>query len=106
VSAKALEALTDIFKSGYAYKKIGVIISDFVNEDEVQTDLFSSVNKEVDEGLMGLIDSINKKEGKGTLSFGMASKLNTKQRVKGKALGNINQSPRYVSGWNEIASAL
>ncbi len=106
VSSKALEALREIFKSGYAYKKIGVVISDFVNEDEVQTDLFNSVDEKTDEGLMNLIDSINKKEGKGTLSFGLANKLNTKQGLRGKTLGNIKESPRYVSSWDELASAL
>lgn len=106
VITKALSALESIYRPGYAYKKIGVIISNFVDQDEIQTDLFSSSDKEVDEGLMGLIDLINRKEGKGTLSFGLANKLTTKQKASGRALGSINESPRYVSSWDELPIAL
>jgi DNA polymerase V len=54
----ATQGLKRIFKDGYAYKKVGVIVQDFTPEEVVQTTLFESRN-ERHIPLMKAIDKIN-----------------------------------------------
>jgi DNA polymerase V len=41
----ALQALRQIFRTSYSYKKAGVILSEITPEDQVQTDLFDTHNR-------------------------------------------------------------
>jgi DNA polymerase V len=59
----AVEGLKKIFKEGYAYKKAGVILYDFVSPDCVQSSLFENINTKHN-ALMKTIDEINAKLGK------------------------------------------
>lgn len=54
----ACKALRLIFREGYAYKKAGVILHDFVPEQEVQLNLFQNSHPK-HQALMKVVDSIN-----------------------------------------------
>ncbi len=56
----ALEALSKIFKTGYEYKKAGVIITEIVPKDAVQLNLFDKVDRQKHDRLMKVIDKYNK----------------------------------------------
>lgn len=93
----AIWGVKRIFRHGYKYAKAGVMLSELVQDGEIQQDLFSRTQATVkSENLMAMVDSINKKMGKGTIrmaSEGVGKSWKMKQ-------GNV--SPRYTTCWNEL----
>jgi DNA polymerase V len=65
----AHRGLTAIYKSEYYYKKAGVILLDFVDEQHAQTDLFVPLPSENQKKFMCTFDQINKKWGRKTVHF-------------------------------------
>lgn len=62
----ALQGLRQIYKSGYLYKKAGVVLMGLRPGDNIQYDLFGEVtkaSKEKEERLMKAFDNINKRFG-------------------------------------------
>lgn len=59
----ANQALVDIFKDGYEYKKAGVILTNIVSESEYMHDLFDPRDREKQNRISKMIDSINLKNG-------------------------------------------
>jgi DNA polymerase V len=55
-------ALESIFIAGYSYKKAGVLIMDFIPENQIQLNLFQNSNPK-HEGLMKVIDKLNNRFG-------------------------------------------
>jgi len=93
---KAYLLLDQIFRDGYEYKKVGVILNDLVKKDFIQTDFFSTYDTAKEDSLMRVIDEINRYHGRGT--------------VKSAACG-IDQfwqmlsqmkSPCYTTRWSEL----
>ena len=65
VLAKAANVIFDaIYKEGFQYKKAGVIVSDFVPEDERLINLFEKDVEEKHLPIMKTMDFLNKKYGK------------------------------------------
>lgn len=60
----AIYGLKLIFKAGYKYKKVGVIISDFVPENNVQQNLFKESTNSKHQMIMETLDKMNAKLGK------------------------------------------
>ena len=58
----AVQALHRIFKEGYQYKKAGVIIMEFTDEDKSQINLFNNSDKR-HKTLMDSVDKINARFG-------------------------------------------
>lgn len=66
----ACVALKKIYKYGYAYAKVMVMLTDLSNPAKSRRLLIDSgENKKKRENLMRLIDKINAAEGRGTLRF-------------------------------------
>lgn len=91
----AIQGLENIFRSGFSYKKAGVIVMDFTPETNHQLTLFSERNiKHI--SLMKVIDKINTNCGQ------------QKVRLAAQDMGRVwkmNQeklSPRYTTRINEI----
>lgn len=62
ITAAAVKAIDSLFRSGYAYRRAGVIISEIVARNAVQQNLFSIPgNREKRQRLMQAIDTINTK---------------------------------------------
>ena len=58
----ALQALKQIYKPGYGYKRAGVTLFNFINEEDLQPSLFSELNSNPKhKQLMLAIDKMNKK---------------------------------------------
>ena len=64
LTSLAVKAVVSLFRTGYAYRRAGVIVNEIVSKDAVQQSLFSVLgNREKRHRLMQTIDTINKSEG-------------------------------------------
>ena len=92
----AAQALKRIFKTGYAYKKAGIILADIGQDHIVQTDLFAEPEPESSSRLMEALDAINFKYGKGTL------RLANDGASTAWAMRTENKSPAYTTRLDEV----
>ena len=92
----AKEALKRIYKQGFLYKKVGVILGGLVSEGCVQRDLFSSCDVKKQKNAMELVDKINDKYGKRALHFAAEGVLQS-WRMKRSSC-----SPCYTTKWSEV----
>jgi DNA polymerase V len=76
----ALTALNEIFKSGYRYQKVGIMLSGLSNS-EGSKNLFSSTKNEKINILMRSIDNTNYRYGRSTLSLASAG-VNKKRNIR------------------------
>lgn len=60
----ALKGFDIIFKEGYNYLKCGVIVSDLVPEDKVQSSLFDECDRKKNKTAMQAMDKVNQRLGK------------------------------------------
>lgn len=91
----ALEALERIFIEGFSYKKAGVIIMDFVPEDQVQINLFENSNPKHSH-LMQAIDRINQRYGQQKI------RLSIQDQKRVWKMKQEKLSPRYTTNINDI----
>ncbi|PKP20587.1 MAG: SOS mutagenesis and repair protein UmuC [Bacteroidetes bacterium HGW-Bacteroidetes-21] len=89
-------ALKSIFKSGYQYKKAGVIVSGIVPAEAVQFSLFDPVDREKQTHAMEALDLMNDKYGKDTVRIASQG-YNRKWKLRQEKL-----SPCYTTRWNEF----
>ena len=93
----ALEGLNKIYKSGYEYKKCGVILTKLIQSNEVQQSLFYP-RREKDEKISKSIDKINQAFGADTIRYAVQGQ-NESWSIKREKL-----SPSYTTNWNEFLS--
>ena len=85
-----------IFDTGEIYKKAGVILSDFVPDNALQTNLFAAPADARKKKLMNVIDNMNAAYRNDVLKFGTAStQKNWKRRSE-------KRSKRYTTRWDEL----
>lgn len=96
----ALEALGKIFRTGYKYKKVGIMLLELVPEATVQMGLFDTVDRNRSQKLMTALDAVNTKFGKFSLNFAGGA-INEDWQPKFKF-----RSPRYTTQWEELPIAL
>lgn len=92
----AKRALKSIYKEGYKYKKVGVMLGNFVSERALPLDLFSKSparTRQKESKAMQVLDSINEKWGKKTLYFASQEP----RRVRKDFC-----TPRYTTSWDEL----
>ncbi len=90
----ALQGLKAIFRSGYHYKKAGVILSEISPASHFQNDLFAAAPEKSQ--LMKTLDSINARYGKGTIKLSQdGSRQSWVMRAEKK-------SPEYTTNWAEL----
>jgi DNA polymerase V len=88
-------ALKRIFKTGFAYKKAGVILCEITKNSAQQLHLFTQEKPQTNK-LMQAMDSINKKHGPGSV------------RVLAEGFGkpwaalSSHKSKRYTTSWTEL----
>ena len=95
LSKIAQEALIQIFKPNYAYKKAGVIVMDFTNEHQYQLQLFNNENPK-HPTLMKAIDNINHQYGSHTI------KLANQNIKKMWTMKQEMLSPKYTTKLSDI----
>lgn len=99
----AQDGVRRIYKENYFYQKAGVMMLDVVNQAKRQLNFFSPIEDEETKtrsnSLMQTLDTINKKMGKNTISFG-GTNPNASWNLKRDLL-----SKRYTTKWDELPIA-
>jgi DNA polymerase V len=96
----ALGGLRQIYRSGYAYQKAGVMLTEIVAATSRPRTLFDDVAaQQKSAALMETLDRINRRMGSGTMQL-----LGEGVR-KSWAMRRGNASQRYTTEWNELAVA-
>lgn len=67
----ALKALEHIYRPGHAYSKCAILLMDLSQRGEVTPDLFAPPPRPGSDRLMKVIDTINQREGRGTVRLGL-----------------------------------
>ena len=96
IVADAVRLTQRIFKSGYGYKKAGVIATKIIGESEVMHTLFEDTEAiERERKITSALDSINATFGKGTIKLAVqgSGKIKT---------ASDNQSPHYTTRWSDL----
>jgi DNA polymerase V len=105
LTGAALSGLRRIYKTGYRYIKAGVMLNDIRPATLQQASLFDvappspTASTSARSRLMGIIDRVNRAEGKGTLQLGSAGVHNA------WAMKRDNMTPAYTTRWEELAVA-
>lgn len=93
----AKNALREIYRENYAYKKAGVILLDFVQENSLQEELFNAYPEDAREmELVRVIDLLNERYGRGTLRLADQGLLDK------HALKQSRRSRSYTTRWSEL----
>ena len=93
----AWNVLDDLYRRGVLFKKAGVKLGRFSDDDNLQANLFEKMDDEKSLKLMQVMDEINAREGDGTI-HSMACGV----RDKNYKMKQEKKSPRYVTGWNQL----
>ncbi|MBW6392415.1 Y-family DNA polymerase [Billgrantia antri] len=94
------EALQRIYRQGYLYQKGGVMLLDLIDADRQQLSLLdtpqSDTERQRSAKLMGVMDELNHRMGRGTVKFGTPS--------PGAAwhLRCAHRSARWTTRWDEL----
>lgn len=89
--------LSKIFRSGFLYKKAGVIITEIANKDHIQMDLFETTDFSKSEKLIQAIDTLNDKYHKSVRLAVQGTDSNPKWHLRQK-----NLSYCYTTNINDI----
>ena len=96
----ALKGLDEIYRPGYRYKKSGVLLMALQPKGTMQPTLFDDpVEQAKSDNMMSVMDRINRKMGKGTLTIA-ASGI-----TKRWAMRRESKSPSYTTEWSELPEA-
>ncbi|WP_235906088.1 Y-family DNA polymerase [Patiriisocius marinistellae] len=93
---EARKALHLIYKPGYRYKKVGVNLTGLIPQEYVQGNLFEST-KLHDKRLMKVVDGLNNKYGKATVSSALVG-----TRVEEWELIKKERSKRMTTQWGDL----
>lgn len=94
--------LAKIYRPGYCYSKAGVMLTDFVPDNQLQLKLFAGspsaqlANHEGKQRLMAAVDHLNSKLGRESVRLG-ATGLSRDWKSH-----QANVSPRYTTRWDEL----
>ena len=96
----SLMGLKSIFRSGYRYKKSGVLLMGLQPKGSVQATLFDDTALQAKSAsMMRVMDSINRKMGKGSMTIAASG---IQQRW---AMRRERKTPNYTTDWNELPVA-
>ena len=89
-------AVSKLYEEGYRFQKSGIGLIEIVDKRFVQGDIFHQGQSEKSDLVMGVIDSINRKYGKGTV-------LTAAEGVEKRwAMKQEHKSPAYTTRWDEL----
>jgi len=97
--ALAREGIAQLFRPGLFYKRAGVLLGDFSDEDHVQNDLmapndFSPQKTEA----MKILDQINARYDKAAIRFAAQGKKGKRPWQSSRS----NVSPNFTTNWNDL----
>ncbi len=98
IVTSAVAAMKEIFRSGFGYKKAGVVASHILADDDVVPSLFEdSKTLEKEHKITAALDRINASFGKGAVRLAVQG--------SGQILSSSeNRSPHYTTLWSDIPS--
>ncbi|EKS35374.1 Y-family DNA polymerase [Afipia clevelandensis] len=96
LSKAANRVIRAIYKSGFRYKKAGVMLLDLAPASRVQGDLWTEPDNARSKSLMKALDGLNAHYGRGTLTYASAG------RQQAWKLRRDHISPRYTTSWDEL----
>ncbi|HMW36045.1 MAG TPA: Y-family DNA polymerase [bacterium] len=94
--AYATSALRSIFKEGLRYKKCGVMFTELIPKETVQTDMFDRISRERSSRRMEVLDAINARMGNGTLRYA------SEGWKKDWHMKCENRTPEYTTQWDQL----
>ena len=96
IVAKAVAATQELFKSGYGYKKAGVIATSIIAESDMVQSLFDDTEaSEKEHRITTALDAINRAYGDGTLKLAVQGSGRIKTTSE-------KQSPHYTTRWSDL----
>lgn len=96
IVAEAAHATQKLFKSGYGYKKAGVVATKILPEGEIMRSLFDDTAAlEREQKITSALDSINATFGAGTIKLAVQGSGKIKSASE-------SQSPHYTTRWSDI----
>lgn len=98
----AVIGLQAIFKPGFKYAKAGVMLLDLQSASQVQHELDLEDEKRDNGKLMGILDSLNQRYGKGTVIMGSSGNAGEKRDWSMK---QERRTPAYTTKWEDIPTA-
>ena len=98
IVSAAVKATRELFRTGYAYKKAGVVITRLEQDCDHVGSLFSDPEADSREArLSESIDEISRSYGRGAVLFGIQGDGKIK-------MSREHQSPHYTTLWSDIPS--
>ncbi len=95
--ALALHCVQRIYKDGYSYKKAGVMLTDIEAGNTRQLSLLAEPQvEEQGRALMGVLDSVNAKWGRGSLQYAAAG------LGRPWTMRQLRKSSRFTTSWQEL----
>lgn len=102
--AAARDLLQSIYRSGYRYKKTGVMLAHLVSEEEYQPSLFqASANGRID--IDKIVDEINRRMGDNRSPVITRASMGTSNSRGGWRMKAERHSPNHTTDWNELPLA-
>lgn len=99
IVAEAAHATQKLFKSGYGYKKAGVVATKILPEGEIMRSLFDDTAAlDREQKITSALDSINATFGAGTIKLAVQGSGKIKSASE-------SQSPHYTTRWSDIPKA-
>jgi len=98
ITAACRQLVRQLFRKGYRYKKVGVILHGLEESDNQQMTLFAQRDYQQDARLMATMDAINQRYNKGVFS-GSALSGDKEQAWQ---MNRDALSPAYTTRWNEL----
>ncbi len=95
----ALKAFGEAFRSGFKYKKAGVMLLDLIPQHAAQGELFDAVDREKARRLMSALDGVQSRHGERALHFAAGNTADGWKPLK------QNRTPRYTTHWSELPVA-
>lgn len=92
----AMKGVEQIFREGYQYQKVGVMLAGIIPRNKNQYTLFDRPDREQMDKISDIMDKINKEMGAWTISYAATG---TKRDWMTRA---DLKSPRYTTNWNEL----
>jgi DNA polymerase V len=93
--SSAVLGLERVYKEGYLYKKVGVLLLDLVQESEVQLELFHETDPRK-QAVMEVVDTLNGKYGRHTVH------VMPKRSDSDWMMRRENLSPAYTTRWSDL----
>ncbi|WP_268877360.1 DUF4113 domain-containing protein [Vreelandella rituensis] len=98
----AVQGLRQLWRKGYAYHKVGVMLLDLSPKANRQLTLTETSQTEAEarrsERLMDTVDRLNRELGRGTIQLGLPRAGNA------WALRSEHRTPRYTTRWDELVN--